>query len=151
MNELVDLQMLPRKDPEQIELAPDANSLDLLRAVYRNNELPLHTRMRAAMAALKHEVPALLATAIVNERDFATLLDQRIDKLRKMEQQAKLNDARPTNGGNDTASETAAPELLISTKPAVAANNADAFEAPAKPPLPDPLARLYSNRFRRRF
>src|SRR5262249_3470550 len=45
-------------------------------------------------------------------------------------------------------SEAAAPELLINAKPAVAATT---VEAPVKPTLPDPLARLYSNKFRRRF
>ena len=78
-------------DPEKIKLAADANSLDLLQAVYRSSALPLTTRMRAAMAALKHEVPALLATAIVNEGSFAELLDRRLAKIEQM----KLIEAKP--------------------------------------------------------
>src|SRR5215469_11751482 len=88
-----------KNDPEAIELAPNANSLDLLQAVYRSNDLPLHTRMRAAMAALKHEVPKLAVTAQVTEGDFATLLDRRLKRLEEMKlieaNGAKVIDAKP--------------------------------------------------------
>ena len=127
MIDLVDLQMVRQKNPEEIEISPNANSLDLLQAVYRSNDLPLHTRMRAAMAALKHEVPALLATAIVNDQDFATLLDKAIAR----SQSIKLIEARPNPE----------PEPPI---------NATAEEKPT-PPQPDPLSRVYSNRMWRRF
>ena len=51
MNDLVELQMLqPEKKSQEIEIAPDGLSLDLLRAVYRSNHLPLPIRMRATMA-----------------------------------------------------------------------------------------------------
>jgi len=71
-------------DTENVEIGSNEMSIDLLRAVYRNNSLPLYTRMRAAMACLKHEVPALLATAIVEEGSFAELLDRRLAKLQEM-------------------------------------------------------------------
>jgi len=89
MDNLVDLQQVAqqkRPQPENVEIGPNDNSLDLLQAVYRNNELPLTTRMRAAISALKHEVPALIATAIVNEQSFAEVLDRRLARLREMEQ-----------------------------------------------------------------
>jgi hypothetical protein len=56
-------------------------SLEFLQAVYYNNDLPLPVRMRAAIAALPHEVPRLAVTAVVNENDIATLLDQRIKRM----------------------------------------------------------------------
>jgi len=84
---------------EEIEIGPNDISIDLLRAVYRANHLPLHTRMRAAMAALKHEVPALVATAVVNENSFAELLDRRLKRLEEMKlleaNGVKIIDAQP--------------------------------------------------------
>jgi len=81
-------------DPEAIEILPDGLSIDLLRAVYRSNRLPLPTRMRAAMACLKHEVPSLGITAVVSQNDFAALLDARIARMEQMEQ-AKLIEPKP--------------------------------------------------------
>src|SRR5262245_14204605 len=76
-------------DPEAIEIPPNGLSIDLLMAVYRNSQLPLPTRMRAAMACLKHEVPVLMATAVINEKSFAELLEKRLQR------QAKLIEAKP--------------------------------------------------------
>ena len=70
----------------------------MLQAIHRCNELPLHTRMRAAMACLPFETPKLLATAIVDGQDFATLLDQRIARYQQMQlaNNAKLIEAQPS-------------------------------------------------------
>jgi hypothetical protein len=67
-----------------LRLRPEANSLDLLRAVYRNPSLALPVRLRAAIAALPHEVPRLAVTALVNEQSFAELLERRLKKLDAM-------------------------------------------------------------------
>jgi hypothetical protein len=86
MEGLIDLQSVhvERQSPEAIELAPDGNSLDFLRAVYRNAALPLSIRMRAAQAALVHEVPRLAVTAVLNQGDdFATRLDRCIERARE--------------------------------------------------------------------
>src|SRR5215469_6502241 len=84
---------------EEIEIGPNDISIDLLRAVYRANHLPLHTRMRAAMAARKHEVPALVTTAVANENSFAELLDRRLKRLEEMKlleaNGVKIIDAQP--------------------------------------------------------
>jgi len=81
-----------KKVPEAIEIPPNAISLDVLRAVYRCNELPLTTRMRAAMACLPHEVPRLAVTAQVTDMGVAEILDRRLKRLEEM----KLIEA--TNG-----------------------------------------------------
>jgi hypothetical protein len=113
---------------ENVEIGPNDLSLDLLRAVYRNNQLPLTTRMRAAISALKHEVPALIATAVVNEGSFAELLDRRIARLQEM----KANEAKVINANTEIIE----PKLIEEPKPT--------------PPMPAPLNRLYNKRLYRR-
>jgi hypothetical protein len=73
-----------KPQPENVEIGPNEISLDLLRAVYRSNYLPLTTRMRAAISALPHEVPRLAVTAVVSEQDFATVLDRRLKRIEEM-------------------------------------------------------------------
>jgi hypothetical protein len=83
--------------------------------------------MRAAMACLPFETPKLLATAIVDGQDFATLLDQRIARYQQMQlgNNAKLIEAQPINSK----------PTEVETKP----------QAEPKPPL----ARTPDRRFRR--
>jgi hypothetical protein len=83
------------KRQQEIEIPTDGISLDLLRAVYRCSSLALTTRMRAAIAALPHEVPKLAVTAVVSEQDFATVLDRRLKRIEEM----KLIEAKPTIDG----------------------------------------------------
>ena len=52
----------------------NGTSLDFMKAVYLNDELPLGTRMRAATAALPFEHPKLAVTAIVEDESFASAL-----------------------------------------------------------------------------
>jgi hypothetical protein len=73
-----------RMEEPSIELPPNATAHDLLRLVYRSADLPLTTRMRAAMAAIPYETPKLAVTALVQESDLATLLDRRLEKLKQM-------------------------------------------------------------------
>jgi len=77
---------------DDIDIDAD-NAHALLKAVYQCQDVPLAVRMRAAMACLPFESPKLLATAIINEGDFATLLDQRLKRIEQM----KLIEAKPTN------------------------------------------------------
>jgi hypothetical protein len=88
MNYLVDLQ--PEKAKE-IEIPPNSNSLDLLRAVYRN---PLPVRMRAAIAALPFELPKLAVTAVINEQNFAEVLERRLKRIAELEA-TPINASKP--------------------------------------------------------
>jgi hypothetical protein len=78
--------VLDRIEAQQVRLdfPPSGQSIDLLRAVYRNPSIPLSTRIRCAVAALPHEVPRLQVTAQVNEQSFAELLERRIKKFDAM-------------------------------------------------------------------
>src|SRR5258706_15729971 len=59
---------------EEIELPPDATSLDFLRAVYRDPYQPMPRRMRAAIAAAPFEHPKLTVQANFNV-GFASRLE----------------------------------------------------------------------------
>jgi hypothetical protein len=78
--------VLDRIEAQQVplEFPPNGMSIDLLRAVYRSPSIPLPVRLRAAIAALPHEVPRLAVTALVNEQSFAELLDKRIKRMEAM-------------------------------------------------------------------
>ena len=76
---------------DQLNLEPNALSIDLLRAVYRSPDLPLHVRMRAAGLAIPYECARLGITYNATESDFAALLDARI----KRHQEAKLIEHQP--------------------------------------------------------
>jgi hypothetical protein len=84
--------VLDRIEAQQVPLdfPPNGQSIDLLRAVYRNPSVPLPVRIRCAVAALPHEVPRLQVTAQVNEQSSAELLDQRIKKFEAMNGQTQV-------------------------------------------------------------
>jgi hypothetical protein len=64
--------------PAAVTVGPEAGSLDLLRAVYRDETLPLRVRMRAAEAALPFERPKLAAvlSASISGEDFGEALER---------------------------------------------------------------------------
>jgi hypothetical protein len=66
-------------DGEEVKLQ---NSLELLQSVYRDEEVALHVRMRAAIECLPFENPKLSATAIatMDERSFAHALERAIER-----------------------------------------------------------------------
>jgi hypothetical protein len=53
----------------------DENSLGLLQSVYRDPELPLHVRMRAATVAIAYESPKLSVAARVDYRGMGDAID----------------------------------------------------------------------------
>ena len=72
-------------------------ALEFLQAVYMNDELPLLTRVRVAVACLPYEVPKLAVTAVVSEQDFATVLDRRLKRIE--ETKANAIEATPVIDG----------------------------------------------------
>ena len=65
--------------PEEIDLLPDATSLDFLRSVYHDARLPLSVRMRAAIAALAFEHPKLTVNANVTA-GFADRMERMMER-----------------------------------------------------------------------
>ena len=64
---------------DELCLPDDAQPLGLLLAVARDPHLPLHTRLRAAIAAAPFVHPKLGATAIIPfGEDFATRLERAV-------------------------------------------------------------------------
>jgi hypothetical protein len=91
---------------EDIEApATGLTSLDLLQAIYRCPDQPLHVRMKAAIAALPFEHPRLGVTVALDGRDSsATALQGAIARSRPV---LELHAAEPApvapNGGHDAA------------------------------------------------
>jgi hypothetical protein len=67
---------------DEIDFPLNGMSIDLLQAIYRSPSQPLGVRLRAAIAALPHEVPKLIAQAVMNEGSFAELLDRRLKHMK---------------------------------------------------------------------
>jgi hypothetical protein len=65
---------------DEVEVGPEPTSLDLLQAVYRNPDVPLPVRMRAAIAAAPYEHPRLSITANVEGKDIGLLLERAIER-----------------------------------------------------------------------
>jgi hypothetical protein len=66
---------------DEVEVDPKASSLDLLQAVYRNPDVPLSVRMRAAGMAIPYEFPKLSVVASVNDPEgFAERLERAIQR-----------------------------------------------------------------------
>jgi hypothetical protein len=108
-----------------LDIGPNGLSIDLLRAVYRDTGQDLHIRMRAAMACLKHEVPSLGISVVVNDNDVATRLDKALARIAAIK--------------SDTVNvEVIEPEPTFQPAP------------PSSSTSTNPLPSFYSPRFRRR-
>jgi hypothetical protein len=96
-------------------LTPDVSSLAFLQAVYRSADQPLHTRMKAAIAALPYEHPKLAVTTVLDgTEDLGARLSRAIQRSAKViELRAIQAEAAPSaaNGhaeGNSAAEVSAA-------------------------------------------
>jgi hypothetical protein len=76
------------------------SALDLLQQIYRNPDVPLPTRMRAAKECLPFETPKLGVVAIgsMSGQDFAALLDRAI-RASDREAEVKLIEAKVASDG----------------------------------------------------
>ena len=81
------LDLLEKK--ETVQLKEEVDPMAFLRKVYLDNELPLGTRMRAAIELMPFMHPKLQVTAQITDHDIATLLDRRIARFRAI-QEGKL-------------------------------------------------------------
>ena len=88
-------------------------SLDLLQAIYRNPEVPLPVRMRAAMASLPHEHPKLAVTTLVNVGDFADQLVKAVARSR-MVSPTMIEGNVTANDTASSASDTPRPQVQVS-------------------------------------
>ena len=85
MSDFPEMEYKPIEEGEAVELAPGETSLHFFQKIYRNVRQPMARRMRAAEFALAHEHPKLgaIATASMNGRDFASLLERAIERSHK--------------------------------------------------------------------
>jgi len=78
---LIEDQLEQAKRLNAIGGAKDATPLEFLQAVYCNEGLPLHTRLKAAVEACPYVHPSLKATAIVPMgSDFAARLEKAVER-----------------------------------------------------------------------
>jgi len=76
--------------------AMNEDALAFLRSVYQNVKVPLPVRMRAAQIAIEYERPRLAMTAQIAGQDIATLLEQRIERAKRIPMNGmKLIEAKP--------------------------------------------------------
>jgi hypothetical protein len=95
----------------------DVTSLRFLQAIYRNPEVPLSVRMRAASIALPFESPKLAVVATVNAGDFADQLERAINASRKIIEATPLISVSSENVPSE-ATETK-PMVSTTHKPSV--------------------------------
>jgi hypothetical protein len=69
-------------DPPQPQLETPPSALALLQAIYKNGEVPLHTRIRCAALALPFESPRLTAVANISPEEFSDRLEKAILRTR---------------------------------------------------------------------
>src|SRR5262249_5953245 len=82
-----------RRQAEMIECQGDA--LAFLKAVYQSPAVSLPARMKAAAIAIEYERPRLAVTANLEGKDFAAMLDARLQRLKDREREPRIIDKQP--------------------------------------------------------
>jgi hypothetical protein len=89
---LIDLNSLPQEKPREsdidqiLEALPyDHTALQLGQALYRCRSLSWRERWHIGKHILQFESPKLGVTAVVNEQDFAAILDRRLKRIAELE------------------------------------------------------------------
>jgi hypothetical protein len=78
-----------------IGVHPKATPLEFLQAVFCNEDLPLNTRIKAAVEALPFVHPKLAMTAMIDGRDFGAKLERAIERSNgRMIEEPKLVEQR---------------------------------------------------------
>jgi hypothetical protein len=75
---------------------PDIDAYTFLRGVWNDYLQPTHVRMRAAAIGIEFERPRMAVSAVVNDQDFASLLDERIKNMERVNNEiGKVIEAKP--------------------------------------------------------
>ena len=90
-------------------------SLKFLQTIYRNPEVPLPVRMKAAAIAIEYELPRLAVTATIDGGDFANQLERAIDRSRKVIEAKPLISVSSEN----VSSEASSTKTLSNGKPMI--------------------------------
>ena len=85
-------------------------SLKFLQTIYRNPEVPLPVRMKAAAIAIEYELPRLAVTATVDGGVFAVQLDRAVARSRMV---TPMIEAKPNDTAN-VSSDTQRPQVQVS-------------------------------------
>ena len=70
-------------------------SLELLEAIYRSEAVLLLTRIKVTIGCLPFEAPRLAVTAVVNEQNFAEVLERRLKRIAELEAATPINANKP--------------------------------------------------------
>ena len=103
----------------QINEQDEHNALDLLRAVYRNPDVALPTRMRAAMAASPFEVLSSRLSLPWMPGDFAAKLDQAIKRSRQVKPMIETKPITNITANVSAKSDTTRPVTNGDRKPTI--------------------------------
>ena len=70
------LEIIPAEEITEFCEPFSGSALEFLQATYRNHNVPFHSRMRAAIAAIPFESPKLAVTTVVTDESLAVKLDR---------------------------------------------------------------------------